>query len=73
MTDQSVETQIALIQADMATLTKAVTKQSSDIEGLVKAWNTANGVVSFMKWLAGIAVAGSILFGVIKFKLFGAH
>ena len=73
MTDQSVETQIALLQADMAALTKAVTKQSSDIEGLVKAWNTANGVVSFMKWLAGIAVAGSILFGVIKFKLFGAH
>jgi len=73
MTNQSVETQIALLQADMAALTKAVTKQSSDIEGLVKAWNTANGVVSFMKWLAGIAVAGSILFGVIKFKLFGAH
>jgi hypothetical protein len=73
MTDQSVETQIALIQADMATLTKAVAKQSSDIEGLVQAWKTANGVVSFMKWLSSIAVAVSILFSVIKLKLFGAH
>ena len=73
MSDQSVETQIALIQADMATLTKAVAKQSSDIEGLVQAWKTANGVVSFMKWLASIAVAFSILVGAIKLKLFGAH
>jgi hypothetical protein len=73
MTDQSVETQIALLQADMAALTKAVAKQSSDIEGLVQAWKTANGVVSFMKWLASIAVAVSILIGAIKFKLFGAH
>jgi hypothetical protein len=73
MTDQSVETQIALLQADMEALTRAVTKQSNDIEGLVKAWNTANGVVSFMKWLAGIAVAGSILLGAIKFKLLGTH
>lgn len=73
MSEQSVETQIALIQADMVTLTKAVAKQSEDITGLVQAWKTANGVVSFMKWLASIAVAVSILFGAIKFKLFGAH
>jgi len=72
MTDQSVETQIALLQADMAALTKAVTKQSSDIEGLVKAWNTANGVVSFMKWLAGIVTAVTILWGVFKLKLLSA-
>jgi len=73
MNDQSVETQIALLQADMAALTKAVAKQSSDIEGLVQAWKTANGVVSFMKWLASIAGAFAILFSVIKLKLFNAH
>jgi len=73
MSDQSVETQIALIQADMATLTKAVAKQSEDITGLVQAWKTANGVVAFMKWLASIAGALAILFSVIKLKLFGTH
>lgn len=73
MSDQSVETQIALIQADMATLTKAVAKQSEDITGLVQAWKTANGVVAFMKWLASIAGAFAILFSVIKLKLFGTH
>jgi hypothetical protein len=40
---------------------------------LVQAWKTANGVVSFMKWLASIAVAASILLGAIKLKLFGAQ
>lgn len=72
MSEQSVETQIALLQADMELLTKAVAKQSSDIEGLVKAWNTANGVVSFMKWLAGIVTATAILWGAVKLKLLSA-
>ena len=72
MSEQSMETQIALLQADMEALTKAVAKQSSDIEGLVKAWNTANGVVSFMKWLAGIVTAAIIIWGAIKLKFLSA-
>lgn len=70
MSEQSVETQIALLKADVLALTEAVEKQSSDIAGLVQAWKTANGVVSFMKWLASIVVAGGIIWAAVKAKLF---
>lgn len=73
MSDQSVETQIALLQADVSALTQAVEKQSTDIEGLVQAWKTANGVVSFMKWLASIVVAGGIIWTTVKMKFFAGH
>jgi hypothetical protein len=73
MSDQSVETQIALLQADVEALTVAVKKQSSDIEGLVTAWKTANGVVSFIKWLSGVLIAGGVVVGAIKYKLFGVE
>lgn len=73
MSEQSVETQIALLQADMEALTKAVGKQSSDIEGLVKAWNTANGVVSFVKWLSGLIIAASVIWGAFKLKFFNTQ
>jgi len=70
MSDQSFETQLALLQADVSALTTAVQKQSEDIAGLVQAWKTANGVVSFMKWLASIVVASGIIWAAIKTKLF---
>jgi hypothetical protein len=70
MSDQSFETQLALLQADVSALTTAVEKQSEDIAGLVQAWKTANGVVSFMKWLASIVVASGIIWAAIKTKLF---
>jgi len=73
MNDQSVETQIALLQADMAALTKAVTKQSEDIAGLVQAWKTANGVVSFVKWVASFVGAMTILWAAIQFKAINTH
>lgn len=73
MSEHSVETQIALLKADVLALTEAVEKQSSDIAGLVQAWKTANGVVSFMKWLASIVVAGGIIWAAVKTKLFSGN
>lgn len=73
MSDQSFETQLALLQADVSALTEAVEKQSADIAGLVQAWKTANGVVSFMKWLASIVVASGIIWAAVKTKLFSGN
>lgn len=53
--DQSV--QIALLKADVDALKSAVEAQTKQTAELVQAWNTASGVLSFVKMLGGIAVA----------------
>lgn len=47
----------ALLRKDVEILTEKVEKLSTDVENLVKAWNTANYVVVFVKWLAGAGFA----------------
>lgn len=53
--DQSV--QIALLKADVDQLKAAVELQTKQTAELVQAWNTASGVLSFVKMLGGIAIA----------------
>lgn len=53
--DQSV--QIALLNAKVDGLEKAVELQTEQMAELLKAWNTASGVLSFVKMLGGIAIA----------------
>lgn len=58
--DQAVE--IALLRKDVEALTSQLGKISTDVEELVKAWNTASYVVVFVKWLAGIVTAGTVIY-----------
>jgi len=48
----------------LETLQKQVNDMSADVKVLVDIWRQANGVLNFIKWLAGIGgiVAGVILF-----------
>lgn len=38
---------------------------SKSIEGLLQAWNTANGVGTFLKWLSGMAVALAFIWAML--------
>lgn len=71
MLDPNLDTQVALLRADLDELKKDLAKQSNDIQGLVDAWKTASGVLSFVKALSQIIVAVGIIWAVVKFRIFG--
>lgn len=52
----------ALLRKDVEILTEKVEKLSTDVESLVKAWNTANYVVVFVKWLASAGAAIAVVY-----------
>jgi hypothetical protein len=56
--------EVAVLKSEVATLTSSVEKLTRQVQALNDEWNKANGVLSFMKWLAGLA-AGAGLFAVI--------
>ena len=65
------EVQVVLLQKEVADLRQDVNQLSKEVAGLVKMWETASGVVAFVKWLAGLATAIGILWAAFKFKIGG--
>ena len=43
-------------------LKDAIHNVALSVDGLVQAWRTANGIGTFLKWLAGIATAIGVLY-----------
>lgn len=64
--DYETALEAALLRKDVELLTAKVDKLSKDVEDLVTAWKTANYVVVFVKWLAGIVVAGGVVWAFVK-------
>ncbi len=71
MNDTQHEVQIALLQKEIVDLTDKVDKLSEKVSGLVDAWQTASGVVGFIKWLSGVIVALGIIWTAFKIKIGG--
>lgn len=63
-TDQAVE--LALLRQEVDALKEAIEKQNEKIEELLAAWQTANGVVGFVKLIGGIAAAVLATVGLYK-------
>lgn len=59
----------ALLRHEIAALENKVDQLSADVKGLVEAWQTASGVVAFVKWLAGAVTAIGILWAAFKLKI----
>ncbi len=59
----------ALLRIEIAALENKVDQLSTDVKGLVEAWQTASGVVAFVKWLAGISTAAAVLWAAFRVKL----
>lgn len=71
MSEVQHDVQIALLQKEIVDLTEKVDTLSQEVAGLVDAWKTASGVVSFIKWLSGVVVAVGILWTGFRFKVGG--
>lgn len=59
------------IRKDVDELRREVSELRDEVHDLVQAWKTAAGLVSFIKWLAGLGTALGVLYvmiGQIKFK-----
>lgn len=71
MAETPTEVEIALIQKEMADLRQDVRNLSKEVAGLIKMWETASGVVAFVKWLAGLAAALGVLWAAFRVKIGG--
>jgi hypothetical protein len=71
MSDNPPEVEVILLQKEMADLRQEVHDLSKEVAGLVKMWETASGVVAFVKWLAGLATAIGVLWAAFKMKIGG--
>lgn len=60
------ETESAMLRRDVEELTKKVEVLSEEVKNLVSAWQTASGIVAFVKWLAGGVTAWILLGDTIK-------
>ena len=60
------ETESAMLRRDVEELTKKVDVLSEEVKNLVSAWQTASGIVAFVKWLAGGVTAWILLGDTIK-------
>ncbi len=57
MLDPNLDTEVALLRADIEQIKTMIAAQDERLEGLLEAWETANGVISFIKILGEIGNA----------------
>ena len=62
--DSAVE--MALIRADLEAMQEDLKAVRKELKDLLDAWNTATGVVRFVKWLSTLVTAGAIIFAAFK-------
>ncbi|ODT97414.1 MAG: hypothetical protein ABS82_00210 [Rhodanobacter sp. SCN 67-45] len=51
---------------EVHSLRRDVAELSGNVHDLVEAWRTAHGVVRFVKWMGGMATAGTALWALIQ-------
>ncbi len=62
--DPAVE--IALIRADLESMQEELKAVRKELKDLLDAWNTATGMVRFVKWLSTFATALAVLYATVK-------
>lgn len=65
---KALQEQVTNLKTETTELKEEVTNLRKDIAGLVEAWNTAQGVTKFVKWLSTLVVAGVALYAALKGK-----
>lgn len=60
------KTEIALLRQDMEEMKKDMKDLKAEVKELLEAWNTATGLLRVIKWLAGLASAGAVIFAAYK-------
>jgi hypothetical protein len=58
--------ELALLRKDFESLQADMSEVKSDLKKLATAWSTAENLVAFVKWLAGLGAAIVLLTGMVK-------
>jgi len=66
MSEQDQTVELALLRKDMELLQSDMSEVKGDLKKLADAWSTAENLVAFIKWLAGIAAAITVLVVFVK-------
>jgi uncharacterized protein YukE len=59
------QTQLRALQDQVETLQNKLDKLTDSVDELVKAWNTAKGMTTFIKWLASLSTACGVLYAAL--------
>ena len=60
------DVEMALLRRDLEQMSEQVAALTTQVHDLVSAWNTANNVVAFVKWIAGLATGVGVVVAAIK-------
>lgn len=63
---RSSDVEMALLMQDMAEMKKSMDSLQGQVRQLLEAWNTASGLVKFVKWMAGLVTAVTVLWTAIN-------
>ena len=66
MPEQDSPVEMALVRADLEAMQTELKAVRKDIKDLLDAWNTATGVVKFVKWLSTLMAAMALIYATIK-------
>lgn len=66
MPEQNSPVEMALIRADLEAMQTELKAVRKDIKDLLDAWNTATGVVKFVKWLSTLMAAMAVIYATLK-------
>ena len=64
--DRDSAVEIALIRADLEGVQEELKAVRKELKDLLEAWNTATGMVRFVKWLSTLMAALAVVYATIK-------
>jgi len=64
--DRDPAVEIALIRADLEGVQEELKAVRKELKELLEAWNTATGMVRFVKWLSTLMAALAVVYATIK-------
>jgi hypothetical protein len=64
--DRDPAVEIALIRADLEGVQEELKAVRKELKELLEAWNTATGMVRFVKWLSTLMAALAVIYATIK-------
>lgn len=59
------QAQIRALQGQVELLEEKLDKLTDSVDELVKAWTTAKGMTTFVKWLASLASAAGVIYALL--------
>lgn len=60
------EVELAMLRKDLELMQSDMAELKADVKQLATAWKTAENLVAFIKWLAGLGAALALLVGMVK-------